>query len=109
MSLNIVAVCDNEESAKSLINGGKEIGYNIYCEIQDGNDIKNSKPDPEVFLKAAELIGIEPEKCAVIEDAEAGLEAANRAGMLSVAYASAIDCPIGNVKLHDFSDLTRMF
>ena len=41
MSLNIVAVCDNEESAKSLINGGKEIGYNIYCEIQDGNDIKN--------------------------------------------------------------------
>ena len=41
MSLNIVAVCDNEESAKSLINGGKEIGYNIYCEIQDGNNIKN--------------------------------------------------------------------
>ena len=41
MSLNIVAVCDNEESAKFLINGGKEIGYNIYCEIQDGNDIKN--------------------------------------------------------------------
>ena len=41
MSLNIVAVCDNEESAKSLISGGKEIGYNIYCEIQDGNNIKN--------------------------------------------------------------------
>ena len=77
--------------------------------IADGNDIKNSKPDPEVFLKAAELIGIAPADCAVIEDAEAGLEAANRGGMLSIAYASAIDCPLGKVKLHKFSDLTKMF
>lgn len=77
--------------------------------IADGNDIKNSKPDPEVFLKAAELIGIAPADCAVIEDAEAGLEAANRGGMLSIAYASAIDCPLGKVKLHKFSDLTKLF
>ena len=77
--------------------------------IADGNDIKNSKPDPEVFLKAAELIGIAPADCAVIEDAEAGLEAANRGGMLSIAYASAIDCPLGKVKLHNFSDLTKLF
>ena len=77
--------------------------------IADGNDIKNSKPDPEVFLKAAALIGIAPENCAVIEDAEAGLEAANRGGMLSVAYASAIDCPLGKVKLYKFSDLVNMF
>jgi len=41
MSLNIVAVCDNEQSAKSLINGSKEIGYKVYCEIQDGKNIKN--------------------------------------------------------------------
>ena len=77
--------------------------------IADGNDIKNSKPDPEVFLKAASLIGIAPEDCAVIEDAEAGLEAANRGGMLSIAYASALDCPLGKAKLHKFSDLTDMF
>ena len=77
--------------------------------IADGNDIKNSKPDPEVFLKAAALIGIAPENCAVIEDAEAGLEAANRGGMLSVAYASAIDCPLGKAKLYNFSDLLQMF
>ncbi len=41
MSLNIVAVCDNEESANSLKNASKEVGYNIYCEIQDGKNIKN--------------------------------------------------------------------
>ena len=82
---------------------------NAFDAIADGNDIKNSKPDPEVFLKAAELIGIAPADCAVIEDAEAGLEAANRGGMLSIAYASAIDCPLGKVKLHQFSDLAKMF
>ena len=77
--------------------------------IADGNDIKNSKPDPEVFLKAASLIGFAPAECAVIEDAEAGLEAANRGGMLSIAYASALECPLGRVKLHCFSDLLKMF
>ena len=77
--------------------------------IADGNDIKNSKPDPEVFLKAASLIGFAPVECAVIEDAEAGLEAANRGGMLSIAYASALECPLGRVKLHCFSDLLKMF
>ena len=82
---------------------------NAFDAIADGNDIKHSKPDPEVFLKAADLIGMAPADCAVIEDAEAGLEAANRGGMLSIAYASAIDCSLGKVKLHKFSDLTRMF
>lgn len=82
---------------------------NAFDAIADGNDIKHSKPDPEVFLKAADLIGMAPADCAVIEDAEAGLEAANRGGMLSIAYASAIDCPLGKVKLHQFSDLTKMF
>ena len=77
--------------------------------IADGHDIKNSKPDPEVFLKAASLIGCAPVECAVIEDAEAGLEAANRGGMLSIAYASALECPLGRVKLHCFSDLLKMF
>ena len=82
---------------------------NAFDAIADGNDIKHSKPDPEVFLKAADLIGMAPADCAVIEDAEAGLEAANRGGMLSIAYATAIDCPLGKVKLHQFSDLTSMF
>lgn len=77
--------------------------------IADGNDIKNSKPDPEVFLKAAELIGVRPEDAAVVEDAEAGLLAANRGGMLSIAYASAYACPLGKERLAHFSDLLQMF
>ena len=49
--------------------------------IVDGNQIKNSKPDPEVFLLAAEKLGKSPEQCTVIEDAFSGVEAAKRGGM----------------------------
>ena len=43
-----------------------------------------AKPDPEVFLKAAEMVGIETEKCVVFEDALAGVEAALNAGMICI-------------------------
>lgn len=46
--------------------------------ISDGNNITKSKPDPEVFLKAAEYLGLPPKACMVVEDAEAGIEAAKR-------------------------------
>ncbi len=49
--------------------------------IVDGNSVSRSKPDPEVFSRGAELLGLEPENCVVIEDAAAGIEAAHRAGM----------------------------
>ena len=51
--------------------------------------IKNSKPDPEVFLQAAEKVGIKTEKCLVIEDADAGVEAGKRAGMRVLGVGSA--------------------
>jgi beta-phosphoglucomutase len=49
--------------------------------VVDGNDIANSKPDPEVFLLAAARLDIPPQDCLVVEDAAAGIEAARRAGM----------------------------
>lgn len=58
--------------------------------IIDGNDISKSKPDPQVFLLAAERLGISPTHCLVVEDAESGVEAALAAGMpvLGLGYAS---------------------
>lgn len=47
-------------------------------------DVSRGKPDPEVFLKAAQELGVPPERCVVVEDAEAGVEAARRGGMRSV-------------------------
>jgi len=49
--------------------------------VADGNDITRSKPDPEVFLLAAERLGLKPAECVVVEDAEAGVVAARAAGM----------------------------
>ena len=53
-----------------------------------GEDVERGKPEPDVFLRAAELLGIEPARCIVIEDANPGIEAAHRAGMPAVAIAS---------------------
>jgi beta-phosphoglucomutase family hydrolase len=49
-----------------------------------GDEVVNSKPDPEIFLKAAEKLGVNPEKCIVLEDSSAGIEAAYRAGMKGI-------------------------
>lgn len=55
--------------------------YGAFDVVVDGNDIRRSKPDPEVFLLAAERLGLAPRECLVVEDALAGIEAARRAGM----------------------------
>lgn len=57
----------------------------VFSVIISGHDVKHGKPHPEVFLLAAERLGVPPERCAVVEDAPAGLEAANRAGMTAIA------------------------
>ena len=56
----------------------------------DGNQIQKSKPDPEVFLLAAQRLDVLPINCCVIEDAEAGIQAALAGGMsvLGVGYAA---------------------
>ena len=65
----------------------------IFDAIADGNDIKNSKPAPDVFLVAAEKLGLYPKDCMVVEDAYAGVDAAISAGMdvLAVGYASTYE------------------
>jgi len=52
--------------------------------IVDGNDVTNAKPDPEVFLRAAQMLGIVAEDSIVFEDSVAGVQAANIAGMTSI-------------------------
>lgn len=56
--------------------------------ITTAADVKNGKPDPEVFLKSAEKLAVEPKNCIVFEDALGGFEAAHRAGMQSIGIAT---------------------
>jgi beta-phosphoglucomutase len=60
----------------------------IFNAIIDGTKITNSKPDPEVFLKGAAELNVEPEECVVFEDAVAGIEAAKRGGMFAVGIGT---------------------
>lgn len=60
----------------------------LFAAIVTGNDVSRGKPDPQVFLLAAERLGMPPLRCAVIEDAPAGVAAANAAGMASVGLVS---------------------
>jgi beta-phosphoglucomutase len=57
--------------------------------VADGNIVHKAKPDPEVFLKAASMVGIDPAECVVFEDAVAGVEAALNAGMKCVGIGSS--------------------
>jgi beta-phosphoglucomutase len=52
--------------------------------IVSADDVTIGKPDPQVFLKAAEKVGVPPARCIVVEDAAAGIEGARRAGMRSI-------------------------
>src|SRR5688572_20051902 len=62
---------------------------NEFDVVVDGNMITHSKPHPEIFLMAAEKLGMDPKECLVFEDAEAGVEAAIAAGMKCIGIGSA--------------------
>ncbi len=60
----------------------------LFDAIADGNIVREAKPNPEVFIKAAEMVGIKPGKCVVFEDAVAGVQAALNAGMMCIGVGS---------------------
>ncbi len=60
----------------------------LFDAVVTGRDVRRGKPDPEVFLTAALRLNVPPNSCAVIEDAPAGIAAANAAGMLSIGLAT---------------------
>lgn len=96
-------------SSKNAVFILKRLGLAGYFDgISDGNNITNSKPDPEVFLKAAEFIKERPWDCLVVEDAKAGIEAATAAGMDSAAIGDAVFCGLGTNNLTAFGDLLTL-
>lgn len=71
----------------------------------DGNEIIKSKPDPEVFLLAAKKLNIEPGSCIVVEDAEAGIEAALAAGMKVIGVGNAKSLKKATITIKDMTEL----
>lgn len=81
------AIGSSSKNAKTILN--KINLQHAFDAIADGTDIQNSKPHPEVFLIAANRLGVEPSSCLVVEDAEAGIDAAAAANMRSLAVGTA--------------------
>lgn len=87
----------------------EKIGYGGYFDvISDGNNIKNSKPDPEVFLKAAEYLHLSPSECYVVEDAEAGIVAAKAGGFTAIGIGAASRVPQVDYSINTFADLLNI-
>ena len=83
----LLAVGSSSKNTPLILN---QVGLeNWFDAVADGNDITRSKPDPEVFLLAAEKLGLPPSECMVVEDADAGIEAAFKGGFIPVGIGPA--------------------
>ncbi len=77
----------------------------LFDAISDGTNITNSKPDPEVFLKAAGFLGLQPSDCLVVEDAYAGIDAAIAGGFSSASIGDSVNYGKADFILSSISDL----
>ena len=98
-----IAIGSSSKNTKTIL---KNLGImDQFDAIADGNDIQRSKPDPEVFLVAANKLGLEPASCVVVEDAFAGIEAAKRGGFAAAAIGDAVKDPEADYVLSVLSDI----
>ncbi len=85
------------------------IGLSGYFDaVSDGNNISRSKPDPEVFLKAAGFLGLQPADCLVVEDAIAGAQAGHAGGFTVACVGDASEAKAGHHNMKCFAELLEV-
>lgn len=82
-----IAIGSASHNAPTLIKAMELEAYVDY--IVNPSDVENGKPAPDIFLKAAEALGVKPEECIGVEDAVAGVKAIKAAGMFAVGIGDA--------------------
>ena len=100
---HLIALGSASKNARPILEKVKIV--HLFDAIVDGNDVTNAKPDPEVFLRAAQLVGASNENAILFEDSVAGIQAANIANMTSVGIG---DPTILNEAKYNFKDFTFM-
>ena len=100
-----LAVGSSSKNAKLILQKTQLTG--LFDAVADGNNITRSKPDPEVFLKAASFLGVAPQNSLVIEDAPAGIEAAKAGGFASASIGGAVPQGLAEYHLQTLADLLR--
>lgn len=101
-----LALGSSSKNAKFILEKVELLG--AFDAISDGTNITKSKPDPEVFLKAAEFLGEKTEECYVVEDAYAGIDAAKSAGMQAVGIGDAAGYGATDKKIKSFGELLTL-
>ena len=99
----LIAIGSSSKNAKTIL---KQIGLiDEFDFISDGNMIERGKPFPDVFKIVSDSLKIEPEKCLVVEDAVAGLEAAKAAKMDVAGISTASNSALADYSLKKITDL----
>lgn len=86
-----------------------QLGLGSYFDVvSDGNNITHSKPDPEVFLKAAEMLGLAPSDCLVVEDAVSGAQAGHAGGFEVACVGDASQAGAGDYNMSSFCEIKQI-
>ena len=101
-----LAIGSSSKNAGFILEQIKLTGF--FDAVSDGNNIEKSKPDPEVFLKAAEFLRLKPSDCAVVEDAYAGIDAAIAGGFYSVGIGDASTYDRADMRIHRFAEVLNL-
>jgi beta-phosphoglucomutase len=98
------AIASASKNARTVLQGTGIEG--LFDVIVDGYSIKNTKPAPDIFLFAAKELGIKPEDCAVVEDAEAGIEAALAGNMIPIGIGPKERVGKAHFRFEKIGDIT---
>jgi len=102
-----IALGSASKNARPILEKVKLLSF--FDSIVDGNNVTKAKPDPEVFLIAAENLGVQPSKCIVFEDAVAGIQAANAARMISIGIGDEKVLSEAQFNFNDFTEIDDDF
>lgn len=103
----LLAIGSSSRNARQIL---ERLGLGDFFDaVADGTQITRSKPDPEVFLLAASLLGVRPGEAVVVEDGESGVRAAVAGGFRVIGLCSAGHDPGGEVSVEGLSQLLAIF
>ena len=102
-----IALGSASKNARPILEKTGILSY--FDAIVDGNDVSNAKPDPEVFLQAAQKLGISNENSIVFEDSVAGIQAANISAMTSIGIGEANILKEAKFNFQDFTYIDEAF
>ena len=103
----LLAIGSSSKNTRQIL---EQLGLGGFFDaVADGTQITRSKPDPEVFLLAASLLGVEPRNAVAVEDAASGVQAARSGGFRVIGVCSNGSDPRADITIRGVDDLVEIF